>query len=285
MNSRAPQISIVIPVYNEEENLSVLISELSSYSRNMEVIFVDDGSTDQSTEIIKNSGFQLISHEENCGYGAALKTGIKNASGEFVLIMDSDGQHQIKEIEKLITKCSDHDMVVGKRTTGGKMIRRPGKFLLRTAAWYLSGKNIPDLNSGFRIFRKDFAIRYFPILPDGFSFTTTITLAALVDGYRVSYVPVEVRPRSGGKSMVSVSDLFRTFYFILKIMVFFNPLKVFLPASILCLFTAAADLVFEWYTRGINIPDSFLLLFLSGLILFFFGLLADMISSMRKWRS
>ncbi|MDD2714834.1 MAG: glycosyltransferase family 2 protein [Candidatus Wallbacteria bacterium] len=278
-------LTIVIPVYNEEKNLPGLLDGLKSIPQNWEVIIVDDGSTDSSATILKSSGYMVITHPENYGYGAALKTGIRAATSEFVAIMDSDGQHQSTEISKLLEHCRDFDMVVGARRTGSVLLRKPGKFLLAQFADFLTGRKIPDLNSGFRIFKRDFIVKYLPILPDGFSFTTTITLAAFTDGYRVKYVPVDVIPRQGGRSEVLASDALRTFYMVLKMAAFFNPLKVFLPFSLICFTLSAWELLYEIHLKGLfHISGSFTVMSLAGFIFFFFGLIADMLATMRKWR-
>jgi len=278
--------TIVIPVYNEEENLPRLFSELKRLSDEYTVLFVNDCSDDNSGELIKKSGFEYIEHPENYGYGASLKTGIRNSRTKYVIIMDSDGQHKIEEIFRLVEYSDKYDMVVGARKQKENMLRRPGKIILRLFSNYLSGRKIPDLNSGLRVFNREFVTKYFPILPDGFSFTTTITLSSLVDGYHVKYVPVDINPRSGGKSRVGiVKDGLSTLYLILKMMVFFNPLKVFLPISIFLFLLSGYDLYFEYTLRNsFNIPDSFITLSIAALIFFFFGVIADMLATMRKWR-
>ncbi|MDD5089684.1 MAG: glycosyltransferase family 2 protein [Candidatus Wallbacteria bacterium] len=281
----AQKISIVIPVFNEEESLPGLITQLQQTGSEFEIIFVDDCSTDGSPEILASTGFRVIRHDLNTGYGSALKTGIRAASGDLIAIIDSDGQHKVSELAKLFAETSGHDMVVGQRGSGGSVLRRPGKFLLKLFAGYLSGRKIPDLNSGMRVFRRDFILRCLPLLPDGFSFTTTVTMAALVDGFRVRYVPVEVEARTSGHSRVGMfRDGLSTLYLILKMMIFFNPLKVFLPTSVLFFMLAGVDLIYEWYHISYQIPDSFILLFLAGMNFFFFGVLADMLATMRKWR-
>lgn len=281
------KISIVIPVYNEEETIHLLEKELKNLPNNFEIIIVNDGSTDKTKEFLNNFDFvKIINHSHNSGYGAALKTGIKNATSNIVAIMDSDGQHCITELLKLINSIEDYDMVVGARKQKGNIFRRPGKFILSVIANYLSGIKIPDLNSGLRIFKRDFVIQYFPILPNGFSFTTTITLAALVDGYRVKYIPIDINKRKGGHSRVNIlKDGLNTLYLIVRLMVFFNPLKIFLPIALFLFGLSLFDLYYEYLHKGyFNIPDSFIILSLSSIFFFFFGVMADMICTIRKWR-
>lgn len=278
--------TIVIPAYNEEENLPGLFESLKGLPDYFTVILVNDGSTDNTGKLIKESGFSYIEHPENFGYGASLKTGIRNAKTDFVVIMDSDGQHKMEEMIILTEYSGDYDMVVGARKQSGSIFRRPGKMVLRVFSNFLAGRKIPDLNSGLRVFKREFVLKYLPILPNGFSFTTTITLSSLVDGYHVKYVPVNILPRGGGKSRVGmVKDGLATLYLILKMMVFFNPLKVFLPVSIFLFLLSGYDLYHEYtILNRLNFPDSFITLSLAALIFFFFGVIADMLATMRKWR-
>ena len=185
-------VTIVIPAYNEEKGLSGCLDALmpAAEERGWEVIVVDDGSTDGTPGIVREKGVPIISHPYNKGYGAALKTGIRNATGEIVVILDSDGQHDPDDIEKLLAHTDSYEMVVGARVNQ-RGIRMPGKKLLSLVANFLSGVKIPDLNSGFRAFRKETVMEFLHLCPSGFSFTTTVTLAYFRAGYSVTYVPIE----------------------------------------------------------------------------------------------
>lgn len=173
--------TIVIPAYNEAEAIGELLMKLITIKDRYEIIFIDDGSSDQTGELIKAAGFRVICQPYNKGYGAALKMGFRAASSDIVVIMDSDGQHNPDEIEKLIADMGEYDMVVGARDNNSQILlwRKPMKYILTFIANYLSGMKIPDLNSGFRAMKKDVVTRFVHILPNGFSFSTTITLAML----------------------------------------------------------------------------------------------------------
>jgi glycosyltransferase involved in cell wall biosynthesis len=278
-------LSIIIPAYNEEQGLDLALGRLMPIAREKgwEVIVIDDGSTDGTGNVATRHGARLVSHPENKGYGASLKTGIRNASHELVLMMDSDGQHDASQIEMLLAHADRYDMVVGARK---KMVgmRAPGKKLLSLVANYLSDVKIPDLNSGFRVFKKSTIRSFLHFCPNGFSFTTTITLAYLREGYSVKYIPIDVEKRIGRASTVAfLQDGYRAFLLIIRVIVLFNPLKVFMPVS-LVLFTAGT--VFSIY--GIiafgRMPNSGVLTILSSIILFFMGILADQISAIRRER-
>ena len=195
--------SVIIPVYNEKEHIKNVLNRIDSVLRNnfsnYEVIVIDDGSTDGSGEVLKNDErIKMISHALRQGYGSAIKTGIRNSQYDFIVIIDGDGSYPAKDIPKLVECLRNYDMVVGTRpATKVSPIRRPIKWLLNQLANYLTGMKIPDLNSGFRGFKKSVVEKYFHILPEGFSLTTTITLAMHSDGYLVKYVPVAYFKRKG----------------------------------------------------------------------------------------
>jgi len=278
-------LSIIIPAYNEEEGLRTFLGKLLPFARERgwEVIVVDDGSTDATADVAREYGAKVISHHRNKGYGSALKTGIRNASNEIVVMMDSDGQHKQEDIERLVEYIDDYDMVVGARKRS-KGIRAPGKKLLSIVANYLSGYKIPDLNSGFRVFRKSLIETFLHFCPNGFSFTTTITLAYLREGYSIKYVPIDAQERVGRPSTVKFfRDGYKTFLLIIRVIVLFNPLKVFVPASIFLFLLGFAFTVYGIVVFG-RAPNMGVLTILSSIILFFMGILADQISAIRRER-
>ena len=198
------RVSIIIPAYNEEGMIGRVLSEVNKVMKNSnwgyETMVIDDGSSDGTGRIAEKKGARLISHLRNRGYGAALKTGIRNAKNDTILITDADGTYPAKEIPQLLKEMKDYDMVVGARTgeeVRMPFFRRPAKFFLNRLASYLSERKIPDINSGLRAFKKDIALKYFHILPPKFSFTTTLTLAFLSDDYLVKYIPIDYRKRRG----------------------------------------------------------------------------------------
>lgn len=283
----APRVSVVIPAYNEESALSTLVEELEGAPPDYEILVVDDGSTDRTGEILKSRGIRVIRHPYNIGYGASLKTGIRHAAGEIIAIMDADGQHRLSDLLNLLASLEDYEMVVGARTRESQTspLRKPFKALLGWVANYLSGTKIPDLNSGLRVFRKKTVEEFLPILPNGFSFSTTQTLAYLTAGYPVSYVPVKTGGRQGRPSNVRVfTDGFNSVLLIIRTIALFNPLRIFLPVAFFLLFIGSLYLV-EELLRVQQIPGGAVLTLLAGTLTFFFGILADQISLIRKLRS
>lgn len=278
-------LSIIIPAYNEEQGLDRALGRLMPLARERryEVIVIDDGSTDGTAAVAARHGATVVAHRANKGYGAALKTGIRSASHDMILMMDSDGQHDPSLIDALLRDADRFDMVVAARR---KMvgIRAPGKKLLAMVANFLSGVKIPDLNSGLRVFRKSTIKSFLHFCPDGFSFTTTITLAYLREGYSISWVPIDVEKRIGRASTVAfLRDGYGAFMLIVRVIVLFNPLKVFMPAA-LVLFTLGLAFTIYGIIAFHKVPNTGVLTILSGILLFFMGILADQISAIRRER-
>ncbi len=278
-------LSIIIPAYNEEQGLDRALGRLMPLAgeRRYEVIVIDDGSTDRTAAVAERHGARVVAHRANKGYGAALKTGIRSASHETILMMDSDGQHDPSLIDALLRDADRFDMVVAARR---KMvgIRAPGKKLLAMVANFLSGVKIPDLNSGLRVFKKSTIKSFLHFCPDGFSFTTTITLAYLREGYSISWVPIDVEKRIGRASTVAfLRDGYGAFMLIVRVIVLFNPMKVFMPAA-LSLFTIGVAFTIYGIAAFHKVPNTGVLTILSGILLFFMGILADQISAIRRER-
>jgi glycosyltransferase involved in cell wall biosynthesis len=221
----------------------------------------------------------------NKGYGAALKTGILHADGEWILIIDADGSYSPKDIPKLLEHIQDYDMVVGARTGEAikkEKLRNFAKFIMTGIANYLTGVKIPDLNSGLRIFKKEPAMKFFKLLPNKFSFTTTITLAFLSDGYNVKYVPITYHKRTG-ESKIKPRMFLNFVLLIIRTVTYFNPLKIFLPASIFLLLVSFglyfySLALYNFYGIMIELKYIIIVLFLASMQIGFFGLLADMIT-------
>jgi glycosyltransferase involved in cell wall biosynthesis len=281
-------ISVVIPAFDEEAAIGTVLEQVRGVLQDAdlehEVIVVDDGSRDKTTEVAQSyPGVQVWRHASNRGYGAALKTGIRHAMGEWIVITDADGTYPNHRIPELVAATDDADMVVGARTRGRAqvpLVRRPAKWFLRKLAEYVSETRIPDLNSGLRVFRRADVLNYLSALPNKFSFTTTITLITLADGGIIKYVPIDYRQRLG-RSKIKAVDAFHFTILILRTALLINPLKVFLPLGLGLTFAGLAMGVYQWaLTRGI--AQAPILLFLSGLQISAMGLLADLIVTLRR---
>lgn len=214
--------SIIIPVYNEEKTVSEIIKEIKKTLRkekNSEIIVVNDASTDNSLKMLKKiKGIKIINHEQNKGYGASIKTGIKAAKGSTVAIIDADGTYPVYEIPRLLTYMRYFDMVVGARTKKAQepLLRKPAKKILCILTSMLVKKWVPDINSGLRAFNKSLAKRFMKLYPDRFSFTTTITICFLMNKYKVKFLPIEYYKRAG-KSQIKPMDFFKFIILIIKI--------------------------------------------------------------------
>ncbi len=280
-------VSFIVPVYNEEKATPQAIRELKNFldksgDIEFEIIAVNDGSTDKTAEFLSQiTGMQLISHPYNKGYGAALKTGIKNSIFDWVLFYDSDGQFSPEEIPKLLEYLDGYDMVVGSRLDKkAPFLRKPGRAFLHWLANYLADQKIPDLNCGFRAVKKAKVEEFWHLLPDSFSFTTTLTLAFQKSGLNIKYVPIEINKRTGGKSAVKVKHAIRTFFLIFRTILLFSPLRVFMPAVLLLWAMLGVSLIYDIY--HVHVTNTTVVLFTSSLIIFLFGLLADQISAIRR---
>jgi len=285
MRKEEIEISVIIPAHDEEAGIGAILDELrevmTEVGTGYEIIVVDDGSTDNTPEIVKQrKGIALFHHPYRRGYGAALKTGIRNAKGDRVLITDADGTYPPKEIPKLLEHTGNYDMVVGARTGENVAIplyRRPAKRLFTRFAEYLSETKIPDLNSGLRVFRKDIVTKFLRILPSGFSFTTTITLAFSSEDYSIKYVPIDYHLRKGKSKISPLKDGMNIILSIVRIITYFNPLKVFLPISIL-LFLSGAGVFFYSATFLDRILDTTVaILVVTSIQVGVIALLADLI--------
>ena len=277
-------VSIVIPAFNEEQGVAQVIGELrsvlSQHGINAEILVIDDGSGDGTAQAAAAAGARVFRHRSNRGYGAALKSGIAAASGEAIVMTDADGTYPCQYIPEMLERLKAADMVVGARIGANvkiPAIRRPAKWLLNQLANYLTKTQIPDLNSGLRAFRKEVVMQYFGMLPDQFSWTTTITLAMHCDKYAVAYLPIDYRARKG-KSKIVPWDAGSFAVLILRTAMLFRPLRIFIPVVLLCLLYGIVKMSIDM-TRDPNISASALLAFVSALIILLIGMLGDALAT------
>jgi glycosyltransferase involved in cell wall biosynthesis len=280
-------LSVLIPARNEEESLASTVAAIEQHRalfKSMEIIVINDGSNDRTGEIARTLPVRLIEHEITQGYGASLKDGLRVATGELVLIADADATYPLEEIPRLAADIGEFDMVVGART-GERVhipvLRRIGKWIVTQLAEYLSRTKIPDLNSGLRIFRKDIALRFLPMYPDGFSFTTTLTLAMLTNHYRVSFVPINYRKRVGKSSIHPVRDFLNFVILIIRICACFKPLSVFVPPALILILLGIIKGTID-YSQQHHLGGLAITMALTGVQTLFIGLLADLIDQRMK---
>ena len=287
MNVLPPSLSVLIPAYNEEGALAETIAAIEKHRAafaEMEIIVINDGSNDRTGEIARTLPVTLIEHETSRGYGASLKDGLRQAKGEMILIADADGTYPLEEIPRLAANMTGFDMIIAART--GELVkipfsRRIGKWIITQLAEYLSRTKIPDLNSGFRIFRKDVALRFIAMYPDGFSFTTTITLAMLTNHYRVKFLPINYHKRVGKSSIHPIRDFINFTILIIRICACFKPLNVFVPPAILLVLLGIIKGTID-YTQQHHLGGLSIMMTLTGIQTLFIGLLADLIDQRMK---
>ncbi len=281
----ASRVSIIIPALNEEMSVGKITAELHHCFPETEILVIDDGSSDSTGERAHDAGARVIRHEHPMGYGAALRTGILAVSREYVLFCDADGQHRAEDVAKVMEACDDHHIAIGARDSHSHipLIRRPGKALLKVFANYIAGEKIPDLNSGLRIVKREVLVRYLHLMPRGFSFSTTSTLALLKTHHPIRWVPITVLERTGTSSVRQWKHGSQTLLLILRLAVLFNPLKVFLTVAGFLFFLALVSLGIDIFQEGgQGIGDTTVLLSVSTLIVFMFGLLCDQVSALRR---
>ncbi len=285
-------VSIVLPVYNESGHLADEIKRIraamdaSSYS--YEIIVVDDGSTDGSAEELRSlDGFRLVQFAQNRGSGAARRAGTALARGDIVVWTDADMSYPNDRIPELLDQMSGWDMVVGaRRTEQGtkKALRVPAKWLIRQLASFLTSTQIPDLNSGFRAFRREVALQYLHLLPAGFSCVTTITMSFLSNGYSVKFVPIDYAPRAGESKFHWRRDTQRYIRQIIRMILLFNPMRFFLPLATVFGFAGTGKLIFDLVTKDFRVATNTLVLLAVAAGFGLIGLLADLLVQVNRSR-
>jgi glycosyltransferase involved in cell wall biosynthesis len=278
-------VSVVIPVYNEEaaigDDLDLIKRTMDGAGQPYEIIVVNDGSTDRTVEIVSSKpGVTLLHHEQNRGTGAARTTGIRAAKGDIIVMTDGDGTYPNQDMPRLLEHMKQCDMVIGARTKEEgtlKWLRTPAKGFIRRLAAYLTETNIPDLNSGMRAFKKDIALKYLNILPTTHSWVSTITIAFLSGGYSVKYIPIDYYKRKGKSTFHPLKDTYNFITLVVRTVTYFNPLKVFLPISLLLFTIGALKAVYDIFAYRFHFAPSTVIVILTALQVAALGLLADLI--------
>lgn len=282
-----PRFSLVVPCYNEENAIARTVEQLMATLQaagTYEIVIVNDGSTDGTAAALErlaesDPGLRIVHHSRNKGYGAALKTGIRHSSSDLIVITDADGTYPNERIAELVDLASEADMVVGARIGADveyPLIRKIPKVFMRAYAEWIAGQDIPDLNSGMRAFRRSVVERFLNILPNGFSFTTTITLAMLTNSYSVHYLPIGYSARIGKSKIKPIQDTLRFFQLILRTGMYFAPLRIYAPVLVTVLIAFTASLGYDLFVLR-DLTEKTLLLLVLLLNSGMFALLADMI--------
>jgi len=279
------QVSIIIPAYNEESQIGKTVTEICQLFPNYELIVVDDGSEDATAVRAENAGAKVISHPYNKGNGASVRTGVRAASGDIVLMMDGDGQHNPADIPRLLEHFPTYDMVVGARgmESQANLHRSIANWAYNKLASYMTSFPIQDLTSGFRAFKRPLIMRYLHLFPNGFSYPTTSTMAMLRGGHDLKYTPIQAAERIGKSKIKLFQDGFRFFLIILKLVTLFSPMRIFLPVS---LGFGILGVVYSTYTlyHGYFTNMAAMLLIVSILI-FLMGLVAEQLAAIHTKES
>lgn len=285
-----PQVTVLLPAYNEERAIERVLAEiveaLAETGLDYEIVVVDDASTDRTAELAERFAANcwqcqvtVIRSSENRGAGAARKRGIRAARGDVIVMLDADGSYPASSIVELLCWFPAYDQVNGARTSEqGTLpwLRRPAKWLIRTLACYLTGYRIPDLNTGLKAFKREAMLPWLWVVPDGFSCVTTMTLAFLTNGYAVKYIPTPYRPRIGHSKFHPVKDTLAYLSTVLRMVLYFRPLKVFLPLSGAMIAAGIAKSTYSRLATG-SMQESDIVVMVAGFMTFMLGLLAEVI--------
>ncbi len=286
-----PRLTIIIPCYNEEKNIPAVISGVLDFcaAEGYKLIVVNDGSRDNSLQLLREyegqPNFTLVHHKINRGYGGAIKSGIEACDTEFLITMDSDGQHRVEDVKNLFNVITegDADMVIGSRkgARSASMLRGVGKRIIRFTVKRLMPLPVYDLNSGMKIYRSDLGKKYSKICPDSMAYSDVICLAFINKYHKVIEEPIEIRERGAGKSTITIKTAFRTIYEVFNIIILFNPIRIFMPIAFISIL---AGIVWDIhiFMRGNGVSVGSMLAIIFGVITLFFGAIAEQLSQIRK---
>jgi glycosyltransferase involved in cell wall biosynthesis len=286
MEKKDMNVSIIIPCHNEAGTITETISQLDRIMGKCqfpyEIIVIDDASTDETglkLTTLKNRNIRILSNPHQLGYGASIKVGIRNSKFRLIGICDADGTYPLNRFPDLLKEAGDNDLVVGERTGKVRSIplfRRPAKWFLNRFASYLVKRKIKDVNSGMRVFGKEAAIKYWNLYPDGFSLTTTMTLAFIMGNHGIKNIPIDYMKRKGRSKIRPFQDTYNFILLIMRLAMLFNPLRIFMPAFFLVFFMTLASLGRDIY--NLNLTETTVMLFIFSIIILMIGLLADLIN-------
>lgn len=282
-------LTVLLPAYNEEAAITLLIQQthdsLAEWPGTWEILVVDDASTDKTSDKARESSVRVIRRVENGGSGASRITGILAGRGRLIAMLDADGTYDPSSLPELLSHFPDYDQVNGARDSEQgtlPLFRIPAKWIIRRIAELISGRRIPDLNTGLKVFKRDIMLQYLWAIPNGFSCVTSMTLAFLCNGHPVKYVPVSYRKRIGLSKFHPIHDTARYGLTVLRIMTCFQPLRVFLPIAFLLFAVGVVRSAIHISNSKLGMTDSDVLLCISGVLIFSLGLLADLIVRQRK---
>jgi len=277
------KVSIIIPAYNEAQNIGDVVSRTKALYPEFEIIVINDGSADNTADTADKAGADVFNHPYNIGNGAAIKSGIRVAKGDILVFMDSDGQHDPEDIGRILELFPKYDMVVGARSLSGQtsIVRAFGNTVYNWFASYAANFDIKDLTSGFRAVKADIARNFIYLLPNTYSYPTTLTLGVLRTGRSVKYLPIETKKRKNGSSKVKLlQDGVRFFMIIIRIATLFSPMRVFLPVSLAMFTLGFLRYIYTFLTEG-RFTNMSALLFVSAVIVFMMSLISEQITQLR----
>ncbi|RJQ32459.1 glycosyltransferase family 2 protein [Candidatus Parcubacteria bacterium] len=287
-------VSIILPAYNEEEAIGKVIDDVtfamnnSSYKDEYEILVIDDVSQDSTAEIAQTKAARVIKRKVRGGSGASRKTGILESKGEIIVMLDADDTYTASDIPKMLEFFPEYDQVNGARDSEKgtiKFLRVPTKWVIRKIASYLTGVNIPDLNTGFKAFKKELMLKYMWVIPDGFSCVTTMTLAFLCNGHSVKYLPTNYKKRKGSSKFHIVKDTSKYLQTVIRMIIYFNPLKFFLPFFVVVFSIGILKVLVEFIWLSHRVQASSIIIILASVNIFFFGVIADLLVSQQKARN
>jgi len=280
-------VSVIVPAFREEKSVGTVIQQthelMTQLGKSFEIVVIDDGSDDETGNIANSTGVRVITHPYNIGYGAALKTGIRFARGQTIVMMDADGQHDPEDIPILLERLENHDMVVGARSAKSetKLHRDIANRAYNVFASYVCGYRIQDLTSGFRAIKANIARSFLGLLPNTFSFSTTITMAVVRSGFSICYVPIHTSYPAGKSKIRLIQDGSRFLLIIMKIATLFSPMKLFLPVSASLFLGGLAYGIFRMIFMGGRYGQTSGLIMVMAVIIFMVGLVSEQIAQLR----